>query len=519
MHISLNPRDHGLPFDAWRPGQRLATRYALASKTYHTILQMPTGAGKSTVAGMISQLDTQRVVTLTATKGLQDQYTHVMPHFYDVRGMSNYECLAAKTEFKSRFQSRRRMVMCDDGPCRDGALCSLKESGCLYFDRYRGALASRTPLTGYAYWFAMRRYGRGLGMANRLLLDEAHALPEELMGAGRLEVPVGIIEGNYPNTAAAWQTWAAGRLQELKHTPDGTEDLRSRKRRLTDTLERLTRIDDTWAWDSYGGAIIFEPTIPRLLLDNLTDTATCKSLVYLSATITPKTLDLLGIEPKDVTFHTFKSTFPVKRRPIYVVKSVRLDYRTDEDGLAWWASRIDRIMRPRLDRKCLIHAISYARAQEIVRRCKYSDRFWVPRNAGELAMMVEDFRRADPRSGATLLSPSIMTGWDFPYTDAEYQIVAKVPFPDTRSSIAKARMKATPGYRDHLTVQSLQQACGRINRASDDQGETFIIDDHARWFLKKAGKAGDGLLAEWFEEALIYVDAVPDAPPPLERAA
>jgi ATP-dependent DNA helicase DinG len=512
------PRELGLPFDDWRPGQRLAIRTALHSKTRHTVIQSPTGSGKSTIAAALSMLTDERTAILTATKGLEDQYSGTFPFLYDVRGMSNYECLAARDELKSYFtvrhfvaSARRRgsaMPTCEDGPCRSGIPCSLKENGCLYFDRYRGALASVTPLTNYPYWMAMRRFAKGLGPCRRVILDEAHALPEQLMNNCRIELRLALVDGNLPTTHARWRSWATAKLDSLKPENEAQDDVRVRRRQLTESLEQITQIDHTWAWDVLDDRVVFEPVIPRLLLPYLFDPATAQQVVYLSATITPATLRLLDIPPEDITFKVMRSRFPVERRPVYLVESCRVDHKMGDIDRAHWLGRIDKIIRKRLDRRGIIHTVSYQRAQDILAASEYRGMMIAPRRASELAAAVAAYRAAKPP--VILLSPSVVTGWDFPYRDCEYQILAKTPFPDTRSAIARARIEATEGYRDHLTASAIVQAAGRGMRAEDDQCETFIVDDHSRWFIRQANN--QEMLPAWFTEAIQWVAQPP--PPP-----
>lgn len=507
-----SPADLDLPFDSWRPGQRLAIRTAISAKKRIVAIQSPTGTGKSTIAtGIMRADDDTRAFTLTATKGLEDQYTRIFDFLYDIRGMSNYKCLAARQEFERYFQHVKGTVTCDQGPCRSGMLCSLKDRGCTYFDAVREVMATKAGLTNYSYWLAMHRYGRGLGHVGRLLCDEAHALPEELMAANQISIPLSLLakEGKTPRTWKRWSQWAAAQIAQ--HTPQGDLplDVKAKKQQLVDTLTRLAQIDDTWAWDIREHSVTFEPTIPRLLLPSLANIKATK-LVFLSATITPHTMRLLGLKPKDYAFVTMQSRFDPRRRPIYVVDTVRVDHKMTNDHVNFWIARIDGIIRDRRDRKGIIHSISYERARLIQKLSRHSGIMLAPRSSFELAATVERFRKMKPP--AILLSPSVMTGWDFPYTDCEYQILVKVPFPDTRSAIARARIKATEGYREHLTMQAVEQAAGRGNRASDDSCETFIIDNHASWFLPMANR--DELASMSFVEAVHYVKAVP---PPLPR--
>lgn len=119
-------------------------------------------------------------------------------------------------------------------------------------------------------------------------------------------------------------------------------------------------------------------------------------------------------------------------------------------------------------------------------------------SGSDLTNAIEQFRRAKPP--ALLVSPSIEEGFDFPYTDCEYIAIPKMPFPDTRSAIMRARIKATDRYRDHLTMKRLVQASGRGMRAKDDQCEVAIFDNHARWFLWR----NSDLAPQSFLDAITY---------------
>ncbi len=494
-----SPQELGLPYPSWRPGQRLALRTIFAARTPHIVINAPTGAGKSTLAAALTRMDDRRQVILTATKGLMDQY-QAFDFLYDVRGMANYECLAARDEFKRFFPIRRSRVMCDDGPCHSGASCSLKESGCLYFDRYRSSLGAQAVVTNYPYWLTMRRYGRGLGIAQRLIADEAHALPEQLMSANRIEIHKSHLTSRVPNNVTAWRRWALQALNTHGTTHGVADDQRILREKTIQGFKALSEIDETWAWDDVGHSIVFEPTIPRLLMPSLQHLDRYSSIVYLSATITPATLDLLGVDASDVTYWEMQSTFPPERRPIYLVPGARVDFRTLKDRVKRqrWYDTMREICELREDRSGIIHTVSFDRAEELFAVLSAtSDRYLLHRRGVPGAKIVAAFK-ASPR-GTVLISPSVMTGFDFPYRECEFQILAKVPFPDTRSKIVTARIKATPRYRDHLTMQMFVQACGRGMRADDDQCETFCVDEHAQWFLHEH----QDIAPPWFKAAIV----------------
>jgi Rad3-related DNA helicase len=118
--------------------------------------------------------------------------------------------------------------------------------------------------------------------------------------------------------------------------------------------------------------------------------------------------------------------------------------------------------------------------------------------------VVEQFKNARPP--AVLVSPSMSTGWDFPYDTARYQIIGKVAFPDTRDPVTNRRSREDKEYPMFLAMTELQQMAGRINRAEDDYGETFIIDDNVQWFVNRYRR----FASRWFLDAFKRRKVVPE---------
>lgn len=121
-------------------------------------------------------------------------------------------------------------------------------------------------------------------------------------------------------------------------------------------------------------------------------------------------------------------------------------------------------------------------------------------------MVVERFKES--QEAKVLVSPSVVTGFDFPHEACRFQILGKLPFPDGRSEVMQARQKIDPGYGQYLTAQAIVQACGRGMRAPDDWVETYIIDNHWEWFLSR----NRGMLQNWFLQACKKVTLIPPDP-------
>lgn len=507
------PRELGLPYDAWRPGQRKAIRTLLNADTTHIVVNAPTGSGKSGIAAALPKLDpARRFVVLTGTLALQDIYA-MFPHLTDFRGARNYECLAAHKEFASWFRRRKSAwVGVDEGPCHLGQACALKDDGCTYYDAKRAFIAATAGRTNYASWLTNRRLGAPLGHADLVMCDEAHTLPEQLMGACRVDVPYHLLESTrIPRGYRQWQRWAVERLNTLDAQVVNLSAEGLSREEVARGLKLMAAMDHTWAWEEDQDGFHFEPTIPRQLLTLLQTFDGTAQVAYLSATITPATLDLLDIDPDDVTFLELPSYFPVERRPVYFVPGARGNYnamRLDPHNWTDLMEAIDEICEDRDDRRGIIHGVSFDRCSMIVQSSTQAHRMVLHRKGMSASEAVRRFREAGPT--AILVSPSVMTGLDFPYKDAEFNIIAKMPFPNTSSPIMKARCKGTHRYSDHYTMQQLVQACGRVNRAEDDQGETFIVDEDVRWWYR----VNRDLAPAYFDAAVVTTGrrVVPPSP-------
>jgi Rad3-related DNA helicase len=424
--------------------------------------------------------------------------------------------------------------MVDHGPCHVGATCSLQQHGCSYWDAVHAAAQFPVVITNYAWWLTLVQNPSVVLRPTLLVLDEAHAAPDALadaLGAEILRESVeSVLHLELPAAdrlePAAWVAWATQTAARLSARIDGAravnhdtaKKLRAGQyllmalRRIGQLDARLLVVSDTnqgVRFDVVWAAPHAEDWLFR----------GARHVLLVSATFTPHTAELLGIMDKDLGLLDAGSGFPLARRPVYIApalhgvwhKPVRVDHRmTDEQQVAW-VQHVDRILASRADRKGIIHSVSYARRDLILSRSKYRDRM-MTHTKSDTAAQIRKFKAS--RAGTVLVSPAVTTGYDFPYQEAEFQIVAKVPFPDARHPIIAARTLIDKRYPAHLAMQQLVQMTGRGMRAADDQCETFIVDDHARWFLSSHAD----LAPRWFRRAITRLDkSVPAPPPPLGR--
>ena len=508
-------------FEAWRDGQPEAVCHVVDSPARITALVLPTGSGKSLVAATLATLTGWRTCILTSTKGLQDQI-HTTFHttgLKDLRGQRAYPCRMLLTEGQHFREGIGKG--CDVGPCKLGLTCQWRERGCSYFDAVADATRAPLVVTNYQAWMSHHEFRQGLGPFDCLVCDEAHAAPEEVsnflactithdqLDAAGLDIPADA-------TITGWVAWARAHRKVVTTWAEhavrdaaigGVHTRAQSARALATSVERLAVADPEDWLVLLHGSYQFHPLDPGRYVE-ATLLHGIPRIVLMSATMTPKTVAALGLDPALVDFHATPSTFPVERRPVTHITTCRIDHRLDDAGTRVWLARVDQILAGRPDRKGIIHTGSYARAKLIYEHSAHRARLLF-HDRDTTRQTVELFRRSRP--GTVLVSPSLTTGFDFAGKACEFQIILKVPWPDSREPVMQARTAKDKAYPAYLAMQDLVQAVGRGMRSAEDQCETLILDDHCKWFVSSYRHYAP----RWFLDAYRSTLTIPVPPPPL----
>lgn len=555
--LEFTPPELGLPekFAHWRPGQDDAVARILDSTARFVGVGMPTGGGKTLVYVAAARLLGKRTVILTSTKGLQSQLLDDFQSLgmTDIRGRANYRCCI------------------DSLNCEQGAhvRCSVRRSDdCDYYHHYRLAVGAELVVTNYAYWPMIHRYGEGLGKVDMLVCDEAHDAPDAVCSIMTVAIsPQDVFRRlrlDWPrdtDSVACWRQWASRCLpvgeeykeaiaEEVRTTPSPSARLvqeMTHAASLCANLATLAASRGEWVSEtSAGGGWRLAPVWPAEYAEDVLFLAIPK-VVLVSATLLPKTLEILGIDiagqaqPGDTEdgggdgvgkrtyeFFSYPSTFPPRRSPVYHVPTCRVHHNWNSDNQTEWLKKIDSIIEGRLDRRGLIHSVSYDRRDLILSRSRFAD-YMLSHQPGSEAAMEQVRRHCNTPPPSILLSPAMTTGYDFAGDACEYIIVCKVPFPDTRSRITQARCgrlyptgswerERGREYELYSAIQTLVQESGRGMRSDKDQCEVFVVDDHIVWIMRRYLK----LVPVWWRRLYVPLRAgsgIPKPPPALVWAA
>jgi len=509
----------GIPrFSNWYPGQEDAFQHVIGwyqGPRRFLGLSLPAGSGKSIVSVMTARLLGTRTCILTVTKGLQEQYLEDITPLGGVNmmGRNNYPCALVPG------------LTAEEGPCRDGLSCSFRDNDCPYYQQLARATVAPIVVTNYAYYLAQTRFSSGLGEFDLLVCDEGHlifgALENHLsIHLSRLDIePMGIAFPQQNQDWSAWQEWAEDNkpvaesvvnklekdIRKLHNSGSPVPGALSRSfRTARSVVVRLSSIMNatgrwvtsyrhrgwnfTPVWVSQYGSAVYRDT-PKVIL--------------MSALLSTKTLDILGV-PDDRDWFATNSHFPPSNTPIYHVSTSQISHRSDDFKLTIWLSRIDQIIQRRLDRKGIIFTVSYDRAHLILRSSRFAY-LMLLHSTGDVVQVVRKFKAADPP--AVLVSPAITSGWDI--SEADYIIVAKIPYPDTTGVVMKARKEEDRDWPAFLAMETLVNESGRGTRSISDKCEVLIVDDNWRWFYPNYKR----FAPEWFQSRVR--GSLPVVPEPL----
>lgn len=484
------PADLGLTgFSAWRRDQPKAVQEFCSTPDIRFLAQCAgTGFGK-TLSNMANAMFAGSTVYLTITKALQDQ---IMGDFsqsglVDIRGQNNYTC-------RHKTYADNTSMDCETGgdyKCRGRMV-----SDCPYKEAVDIAKSSQLVTTNYAYWVATMV--DPFKQPDLLILDEAHNAHDELCSLMSVQIRDAevfrVTRKHMPKFASATEVglWAVELLSQVQLAIDNIKARQSTSRDTAKELKlnkelarKLSNLslcnDESWVIDQPESdtghkSLLADPVWGTDYAEMFLFRGTNRILLT-SATLCQKTLDLLGIPSNQSRLTHYSWDFPPANQPVYVCPQGLIDHRMDEFDELKWLSAMTDICLARPDRKGIIHSISYDRAKFLAYRLgKHFSARILTHESGQTATTIQTFKQT--KYPYILISPSVGTGYDFPGAECEFQIIPKVPFPDTRAKVVHARCKRDPSYTYYLISQSIAQMSGRGRRYADDRCETFILDGH-----------------------------------------
>jgi Rad3-related DNA helicase len=526
------------PAPSYRGRQRDALeriRAAFASGNRIVLVRAPTGSGKSllarAIAGCARTVDDAAPAEPTGAYYTTPQVSQLddvagddlLSDLNIVRGKNNYTCILPS----------ERSTPVDRAPCvrEPGYDCSVRHR-CPYFaDR---DLAAQQPIAAMTLAYFMQTAGSEVFRQRDVcVIDEAHGLAEWAEMYATIELDA--------STVPVWADVSVPAIDGVEDAAAFADALRQACVRRKDALlgreldadevaerdalqERISELgwflDDyrdsaggtTWLVDQPGedGGLTIKPLEPeRYLAHTVWDRASHFAL--LSATILNREAFCrqVGLDPAEVALVDVEHTFPVEHRPLYDVTCGKMTYEHRDRTIPKLARTLVRLLAKHDDEKGLVHCHSYAiRTQlaEELRAHGVGDRLWV-HGRDDRDATLSAWKRSD--DAGLLLSVKMEEALDLEGELARWQVICKAPYPNTSDARVAHRLEQDRwAWYYRTALRTVIQACGRVVRAPDDYGATYLADDSLLDLFERA--SGD--VPDWFAAQVDRMSR-PDLPP------
>jgi Rad3-related DNA helicase len=529
------------PAPSFRGNQKqalAAIRDAFAAGNDVVLVRAPTGSGKSLLAraimGAARTVEEARPREATGAYYTTPQVSQLddvaeddlLSDLQIIRGKSNYDCILSGEED----------TPVNVAPCarESGFDCSIRHR-CPYFsDR---AIASNRANAAMTLAYFMQTAGSDVfRKRDVVVVDEAHGLSEwaEMYATIDLNdrtVPVWD-EVGFPDLSAAgdpvertvrFAEALAGVCERAKDELVGRPDLSPGEARRRDRLQELVSdlswfVEDyrdpesptTWVVDADAGdRLTIKPLDPaRYLHHTVWDRG--NRFALLSATILNKAAFCrgVGLDPANVALVDVPHTFPVENRPLYDVTQGKMTYEHREETLPKLARLLVRLMARHPGESGIVHAHSYDIQNRLAERLAafgVADRVRV-HDREDRDDQLERWKASDDPE--VFLAVKMEEALDLRGDLARWQVLCKAPYLNTSDSrVARRLEEGQWAWYHRAALRTVIQGCGRVVRAPDDYGATYLADASLLDLFERA--RGD--MPDWFAHQVDRL-ATPDLP-------
>lgn len=533
--------DKYFPFDSYRPKQKEVIEFAVKNiqdNKKFIILECPTGSGKSPIGIAIASMF-PNAFYITSTKVLQDQLGNDFGingqngHHVDIlKGRNAYRCNWFRDNAERLHQSKKISNViknkwltewrgCDEGRCltHDDVRCE----NCLYRIAKNRCLHSKIAVMNYYNFIYQTSYTGNFDNRKTLIIDEAHNLENVLLDM----VSINIIDSNLPTDLpeldniyeyAIWivESNIIDYYHELIDDAVEKEDFKL-VRELKNLIENinlfltsLEQDEEQWVFDYELKNGYNKLEIKPVHIDKFANKlifSRADHIILMSATIlnVNTICKSLGINKQDAAAKRIHSTFPIKRRPIVYIPSVKVT--GGQAKIDVWGEELTNSVSMVLDKheehRGIIHTHNFYIAEMLMMSLPihHRNRLIFQKNYRSKDEMLKH-HTAIP--GSVIIAPAMHEGIDLKDDLSRFQIICKMPFPNFfQDKQLKLRKEEDENYYIWLVALKLVQSTGRSVRHNKDWAITYIIDKSFGWWHQR----NKFMLPKWFNESIIKKDS------------
>ncbi len=474
-----------------------------------TIIDAPTGVGKSYAAVMISEWyqreikSDAKITILTNSKILQDQYIKDFDFISSLKGSTSYWCrnnMMPCGESKIYNRAKEGSKGCQNCPH------SISQSS---FVNNRVSITNFHLITAYSMYSPDILQDRG---ASLLIIDEAHEFEETFCN---------FISSTFSKRSLTmldiWKESMSEDLEQISNIrqlsdyvsriiipilarkiDELLEDAKSArsKSKKSELVKKADHCDKSMCKfhrfikdeENYKTNWIFEKEldsegIVKILVEPIWANQYLKDLfwkqydhvILMSGTIiSPKMMAfLMGLQESDYGYISLPCPFLEEKRPIIYLKFGKMSYYDKSETFKRSVPIIKKILEKNSNHKGIIHSGNY------------EFNTWIAKSIKDKRLLIHDSstrekllnHHLESKLETVLVSPSMINGIDLKDELSRFQIILKVPFPNLRSTKIKKRLETNPDWYNWKALIDIMQAYGRSIRNDDDWAETYILDE------------------------------------------
>lgn len=451
----------------------------------------PTAAGKSAMAKTILSAH-KSVAYLTPTNLLVEQF---LTEFPDTRTLSRLDAYWCEEWQRPCSVTRGKLK----GFCR-GCACGKDVSNAKY---------RRGPLVLNYHTYLSQKLYRDV-----LVVDEAHNLLPQIRE--RQSLTIWAHEYRIP-TSAKFQNQLRAWFQSAKSL---SKNQRMHKKiiALEDALfAARPQYTVVWGKEMFNGKGTKrgepeERDCLKLLPVNIREAPPMfwpkevQKIILLSATISRKDIEALGLDKKKVLYIDCDSPIPANQRPVSLHNVVSVNRDNLLSATVQIGEYIRDVLAPaHIGEKGVIHA-TYQQADILSSILNTPGRGTTDANSNRFIFhsrhnkksRYQEFLDSPPELGKVLVACGMHEGMDLPEDLGRWQALAKIPWPSLGDPAVKYQADEDPEWYLWECLKVVVQACGRVCRTPSDYGCSYILDASVQRLLHK----GKNLIPSWFQDAI-----------------
>jgi ATP-dependent DNA helicase DinG len=501
---------------------------AYANGYRFAIIEAPVGSGKSAIAITFARLFGSSHI-ITPRKSLQNQYFEDFEeHVVLMKGRAAYPCTYEYSPNQYRVVIKaieagfiqdpgKSEQHCGNAPCiedRQIYKSCTSERDCPYHVAIDVAGESESIIHNLHSFIFQTSFAKRFQERGILIIDEAHEIENHVREfiSKKITLPKYFLPEEQPSGFKyidEWVDWfQQGSITSLFSDKIPKPGDSSDRQKFIDRLEVLksyNKIYDTDFVVKREADITFRKTKFTFVPSNIGNAAHTflfnfgKKVMLMSGTIYNKDVFCrnLGINRDEAYFIRVDSSFPVESRPIYLKE----EYMVNTSHAQWEQNfpKLIEVLKALLakfpDAKGLIHSPSYAAGLQIVNAMK--DKRLVYHERDNFLSKLDKF--FESKDNKVFVSPTCQQGVDFKDDRARFQVIIRVPYPNTNDLFIQHKLKRDFPWYNYQSLVTFGQQIGRINRSETDFGATILIDERFKRFILQNKKA----LPPWLKKAII----------------